>query len=80
LYIMQRSGFENKKGLVFVLNINGDGWNGTWVNTQWANTRFKGVAWRGKDDTNIPHNPKSDNNGAAEFWAPPRGYAVYIPQ
>jgi alpha-amylase len=79
LYVMQRSGYGNQKGLVFVLNNQGN-WNGTWVQTQWTNRVFSPAAWRGKDDLGIPPEVQTQDTGWGEFKAPPRGYAVYVPQ
>jgi alpha-amylase len=79
LYIMQRRGSGGQKGLVFVLN-NSARWNGRLVNTQWASTHFVPQAWRGKDNTDTPEENSTDGLGASEFWAPPRGYVVYVPQ
>ncbi len=79
LYIMQRRGTEKEKGLVFVLN-NAARWNGRLINTQWASTRFIPGAWGGKDNADTPEEKWTDGIGAAEFWAPPRGYAVYVPE
>jgi alpha-amylase len=79
LYIMQRNGWKSQKGLIFVLNNLGR-WNGTWVQTRWKNTRFVPMAWRGKDDSGVPQEKRTQENGWADFWAPPRGYAIYIPQ
>ncbi len=78
LYIMQRRGTFDQKGLVFVLN-NSARWNGRLVNTQWASTRFIPNAWRGKDNADTPFEQWTDGSGSAEFWAPPRGYVVYTP-
>ena len=78
IYIMQRTGTADKPGLVFVLNNHGDGWYGRGVTTKWANTTFTPAAWNGKTDAGIPTNKFTDENGFAEFWAPPRGYAVYV--
>lgn len=80
LYIMQRNGSGNKPGLVFVLNNTGDAWRGTWVQTKWSDTTFVPVAWRGHDDTGVPQVKRSRSNGWCDFWAPQRGYAVYVPQ
>ncbi|MBU7585893.1 MAG: DUF1939 domain-containing protein [Nostoc sp. TH1S01] len=79
LYIMQRNGWGSQKGLIFVLNNRGN-WHGTWVQTQWQNTKFVPMAWRGRDDIGVPQEKWTQENGWAEFWSPPRGYAVYIPQ
>ncbi len=78
LYIMQRRGTGAQKGLVFVLN-NTARWNGRLVNTQWAGTHFIPTAWRGKDNADIPGEQWTGGSGTAEFWAPPRGYVVYVP-
>lgn len=77
LYIMQRDGSEIKPGLIFVLNNGGDAWHGRAVKTRWPNTRFHAVAWRGHDDAGAPESKLTDDDGRADFWAPPRGYAVY---
>jgi alpha-amylase len=79
LYIMQRNGYENQKGLVFVLNNRGN-WNGTWVQTRWRNQVLSAAAWRSRDNLGIPLDVQTQDNGWAEFKAPPRGYVVYIPQ
>ena len=79
LYIMQRSGFGTQKGLVFVLNNRGDCWSGTGVKTQWQNTKFVPAAWRGRDNVDIPYEQWTRQDGWGEFYAPPRGYAVYLP-
>ena len=78
LYIMQRRGSDHQKGLVFILN-NSPRWNGELAATQWTNTRFVPLAWRGKDNADIPEEIVTDGVGTAEFWAPPRGYVVYGP-
>jgi alpha-amylase len=78
LYIMQREGTESKSGLVFVLNNNGDGWHGKGVITRWAHAKFIAVAWNGQNDAGIPNDKFTDENGYTEFYAPPRGYAVYV--
>lgn len=79
LYIMQRSGWGDQKGLMFVLNTHQEGWHGKRVQTRWRNTVMKPLAWWGANDNNVPEEPTTDSSGSAEFWAPPRGYAVYVP-
>lgn len=78
LYIMQRRGNELQPGLVFVLN-NRSHWNGRMVSTKWSGTRFIPRAWCGKDNTDTPAEKWTDGNSATDFWAPPRGYVVYVP-
>jgi alpha-amylase len=79
LYILQREGHDNQNGLVYVLNKTEGGWNGRRIQTLWKNTKFTPLAWRGKDDLNIPQTILTDDNSYGDFWAPPRGYAVYVP-
>ena len=74
---MQRTGWGNQQGLIFVLNTSNQ-WSGTKVNTKWNNRKLVPAAWRGKDNTDTPMPIITDNNGSADCWAPPRGYAVYI--
>ncbi len=78
LYIMQRHGSAGQKGLLFVLNNSGR-WNGRMVNTQWAETKFTPEAFCGKNNTEEPQDKWTDGSGGGEFWAPPRGYVVYVP-
>lgn len=78
LYILQRGGHEEQPGLIYVLNNLGDQWSGTFVKTKWPNQKFKPVAWDGHD-TAHPDERTTDDEGNAEFPAPPRGYCVYVP-
>jgi len=78
LYVIQRTGSDKQPGLVFVLNNSGD-WSGAAVKTQWQKTLFKPVAWSGSSDTGIPQDKWTDDSSTADFWAPPRGYVVYVP-
>jgi alpha-amylase len=80
LYIMQRTGWDGKPGLVFVLNNRGDRWNGAWVSTQWHNVDFKPVAWWSSQQVDTPQDQHAYADGRAQFGAPPRGYIVYAPQ
>ncbi|MBH0206133.1 MAG: DUF1939 domain-containing protein [Nitrospira sp.] len=80
LYIMQRLGDDRHPGLVFVLNNRGDRWNGAWVQTQWRNIRFSPVAWWSGSDLSRPADQWMQADGRGQFWAPPRGYAVYAPE
>jgi len=79
LYIMQRTGMEGRQGLIFVLNNRGDAWNGARVKTQWNKKRFVPVAWRGRRDFDVPLEQWTREDGDGEFYAPPRGYVVYLP-
>jgi len=77
LYIMQRTGFADKPGLIYVLNNRGDNWNGRLVTTKFTSASFQPVAWWSKTDRARPINQPTDRDGRAQFYAPPRGYAVY---
>jgi alpha-amylase len=78
LYIMQRSGPGEQSGLVLVLNNRGT-WNGTWIQTRWNNERLVPTAWRGRDNLSTPEEKWTNESGWVDLWAPPRGYAVYVP-
>jgi len=78
LYIIQRGGWGEQPGLIYVLN-NGTSWNGTWVKTQWKNQKLSPFAWWSNTDTAMPESKQTNVYGWADFWAPPRGYAVYVP-
>lgn len=78
LYIMERQGFGDHPGLIFVLN-NRSTWNGATVQTRRGHTRFFPVAWHGRDDSGVPMDKWTNDAGWADFWAPPRGYTVYVP-
>jgi alpha-amylase len=79
LYIMQRNGTANQEGLIFVLNNRGDAWNGSWVQTKWKNAKLNPAAWGSNaDGVQAPNEQWTQDNGWGEFYAPPRGYAVYV--
>jgi len=78
LYIMERTGWQQATGLVFVLNNRGDRWNGTYIDTSRTNTLFRPVAWSGHDAA-APEPTETAADGRGQFYAPPRGYAVYAP-
>jgi alpha-amylase len=77
LYIMQRRGNETRPGLVFVLNNRGDRWSGATVATQWRDSTLTPVAWWSRSDLAMPNEQVTDSVGRGQFWAPPRGYAIY---
>ncbi|MEO8904522.1 MAG: alpha-amylase domain-containing protein [Polyangiaceae bacterium] len=80
VYVMQRTGYGTQPGLVLVLNNRGDSWQGPTVVCQWKGQRLQPVAWCGAADRSRPNDKWTDSNGAADLWAPPRGYAVYVPE
>ena len=79
LYVMQRRGVNAQPGLIAVLN-NAPRWNGRLVTTQWADKHFTPAAWCGHDNKDTPEDKTTNSSGECDFWAPPRGYAVYLPE
>ena len=78
LYIMQRGGYGDQPGLIYVLNNRGDRWDGAMVNTQWYRKELSCVAWWSGLDMAQPISQQTDLDGRAQFFAAPRGYAVYV--
>jgi alpha-amylase len=79
LYVMQRDGNDAQCGLVLVLNNRGT-WNGAWVQTRWTDRLLSPQAWWASNDNEIAEDKWTNASGWTELWAPPRGYAVYVPQ
>lgn len=79
LYIIQRTGGGDKPGLIYVLNNRGDDWQGQWIKTVWSDTMLKPAAWWSDIDLNQPDWKVTNHEGWVNCWAPPRGYAVYVP-
>lgn len=79
LYIMQRQGHGKQKGLILALN-NGGSWRGHYVTTLWKNRSFRPIAWSGKDHIGVPDTKLTNEAAGTDFWAPPRGYVVYVPE
>jgi len=80
LYIMERLGWGDQPGLICVFNNRGAGWQGQWVQTNRSNTLYEPIAWRGRVNMDTPLDSRSAGDGRAQFWAPPRGYTVYVPK
>jgi alpha-amylase len=78
LYIMQRGGYGDQPGLIYVLNNRGDSWRGDWAATKWNNASFRPVAWWSARDMSAPLNQNTNSDGRGQFFAAPRGYAVYV--
>jgi alpha-amylase len=78
LYIAQRTGYGAQRGLVVVINTDTNGWRGNWVQSQWPHAELSCLAWWGRD-MHQPNPQHTDGGGWAQLYAPPRGYAVYVP-
>ncbi len=72
IYIARRNGGDGKPEAYIVINDNPSLWLGVWVNTGYGNTEFKDYIGRAMNKT-------SAGDGRVDLWAPPRGYAIYIP-
>jgi len=59
---------------------NRDNWNGAWIQTSWGNRRLCPEAWWSRSDNGNPEDKLTNESGWTKLWAPPRGYAVYVPQ
>lgn len=79
LYIMQRNGAGEQRGLVIVMNNRRDSWAGTAVTTRWSDTSLHPAAWGSSIDSGVPAPKVTSSGGHTDLWAPPRGYAVYVP-
>lgn len=79
LYIAERQGYGDQKGLVVAINTDPSSWRGAWVQTKWPNRQLECVAWWGHDQ-NKPFDRRTDGGGWSEVYGAPRGYAVYVPE
>ena len=69
---------DNQSGLIFVLN-NRSSWNGAVVQTNGETRDSPPQRGTVMTTTACPAEKWTNESGAADFWAPPRGYAVYLP-
>lgn len=72
IYVARRNGGDGKPQTFLVINDNPSQWRGVWVNSDHPNQVFR-------DYTGVAIDKQSESDGRVELWAPPRGYAVYIP-
>ena len=79
VYIMQRTGYGDTPGLIYVLNTGRDAPARPWVTTAWPSSTFTPVAWWGATDRTRPDTQTTGPDGRAQFSAAPRGYAVFAP-
>ncbi len=77
LYVMQRRGLEGTGGLILVLNGSREAWRGVRVETAFPAMRLDAIAYGSDLDAGTPEAKHTDARGGGDFWAPPRGYAVY---
>lgn len=72
LYIARRDGGNGKPQAFLVINDHPNQWRGVWVNSNHPNQIFR-------DYTGVAIDKLAAADGRVELWAPPRGYAIYIP-
>lgn len=72
LYVARRNGGNGKPQVYLLINDNPTQWKGVWVNSDTPNKTFRDYAGDAQDKV-------SAADGRVELWAPPRGYAIYIP-
>jgi len=72
LYVARREGGNGRPQAFLILNDNPYEWRGVWVNTNYPNAIFR-------DYTGVAIDKQSAGDGRVDLWAPPRGYALYIP-
>jgi alpha-amylase len=72
IYVARRNGGNGKPQAFLVINDNPTEWRGVWVNSNHPNMVFR-------DYTGVAIDKQAAGDGRVELWAPPRGYAIYIP-
>jgi len=72
IYVARRNGGEGKPQVFLVMNDNPTEWRGVWVSSNYPNQVFR-------DYTGVAIDKQSQSDGRVELWAPPRGYAIYVP-
>jgi len=72
LYVARRNGGSGSPQVFLVLNDHPTEWRGVYVNTDHPNQVFR-------DYTGVAIDKQSYADGRVELWAPPRGYAIYVP-
>lgn len=72
LYVARRDGGNGRPQAFLVLNDNPYEWRGVWVNTNHPNAVFR-------DYTGVAMDKQAAGDGRVDLWAPPRGYAIYVP-
>ncbi len=72
IYVARRNGGNGKPQAFLVINDNPTQWRGVWVNSDHPNQIFR-------DYTGVAIDKQAAADGRVELWAPPRGYAIYIP-
>ncbi|MDP2300825.1 MAG: DUF1939 domain-containing protein [Ignavibacteria bacterium] len=72
IYIARREGGDGKPQSFLIINNHPTEWRGVWVNSNHPNQVFRDFTGKAIDKT-------SAGDGRVELYAPPRSYAVYVP-
>ncbi len=72
IYVARRDGGNGHPAAYLVMNDNPNEWRGVWVNTSYPNQVFRDFTGKAMDKT-------AAGDGRVDLWAPPRGYAIYVP-
>jgi alpha-amylase len=72
LFVSRRNGGGGKPQSFLLINDHPTQWRGVWVNSNHPNQWFK-------DYTGRAINKQAAADGRVELWAPPRSYAIYVP-
>lgn len=72
IYVSRRNGGNGKPQAFLVMNDHSTDWRGVWVSSNHPNQVFRDYTGRAIDKT-------AESDGRVELWAPPRSYAVYVP-
>lgn len=72
LYVARRNGGNGKPQAFLVLNDHPTQWRGVWVDSDHPNQWFR-------DYTGVAIDKQAAGDGRVELYAPPRGYAIYVP-
>ncbi len=72
IYVARRNGGDGRPQSFLVINDNPYEWRGVWVNSSHPNAVFR-------DYTGVAIDKQAAGDGRVELWAPPRGYAIYVP-
>ncbi|MBX2976265.1 MAG: DUF1939 domain-containing protein [Ignavibacteriaceae bacterium] len=72
IYVARREGGSGKPQSFIVINNHPTEWRGVWVSSNHPNQVFRDFTGKAIDKT-------AAADGRVELYAPPRGYAIYIP-
>ncbi|GAB4286822.1 MAG: hypothetical protein Kow0098_02500 [Ignavibacteriaceae bacterium] len=72
LFVARRNGGSGKPQAFLLINDHPTEWRGVWVDSDYPNQWFR-------DYTGVAIDKQAASDGRVELFAPPRGYAIYVP-